>query len=123
MQKGDISSSQGQVLRVSVKKQRRGRDQLTQVQVEPKQSSEGLRHHDDRVAEVGEVHHEQRQGSHGGKKELVPPSQVQHVISKAQEDHAADGQQCTDQLHKLLRENAQKQVKANDQTWDKNQGC
>lgn len=83
-------------------------DQLTQVQVEPKQSSEGLRHHNDSVAEVGEVHHEQRQRSHGGKKELVPPSQVQHIVSKAQEDHATDGQECTDQLHKLLRENTQK---------------
>lgn len=71
--------------------------------MEPKQSSEGLGHHDDGVAEVGEVHHEQRQGGHGGEHELVPPSQVQHVVSKAQEDHAADGQECTDQLYKLLK--------------------
>ncbi|TNN72507.1 hypothetical protein EYF80_017283 [Liparis tanakae] len=26
---------------------------------------------------------------------------VQHVISEAQEDHATDGQKCTNQLHKL----------------------
>lgn len=76
--------------------------QLTQVQMQPEQGPEGLRHHDDRVAEVGKIHHEQRQGSHGGKQELVSPTQVQDVVSKAQEDHATDGQKCTNQLYKLI---------------------
>lgn len=73
--------------------------QLTQIQVQPEQGSEGLWHHNDRVAKVGEIDHQQRQGSHRGKQELVSPPQVQHVISKAQEDHAADCQERTNQLH------------------------
>lgn len=79
--------------------------QLTQIQVQAKQGSEGLGHNDDRVAEVGKIDHEQRQGSHGGKQELVSPPQVQHVISKAQEDHATDGQKSTNQLHELTQKN------------------
>lgn len=80
--------------------------------MQPKQGSEGLGHHDDRVAKVGEVHHEQRQGRHGGEQQLVPPPQVQHVVGEAKEDHAADGQQCTDQLHKLTQYT---QIRAHDQ--------
>lgn len=86
--------------------------QLTQIQVQPKQGSEGLGHHNDRVAEVGKIDHEQRQGSHGGKQELVSPPQVQHVICKAQEDHATDGQKCSNQLHKLTRNNNNNNNKA-----------
>lgn len=76
---------------------------LTQIQVHPQQDSEGLGHHDDRVAKVGEVDHEQRQGGHGGEQELMPPAQVQYVISKAQENHTTDGQQGTNQLDKLMK--------------------
>lgn len=68
----------------------------------PKQRSEGLGNHYNCVAKVGEVDHQQRQRGHGGKEEFVPPAQVQHVVGKAQKDHAADGQQCTNQLYKLL---------------------
>lgn len=71
--------------------------------MQSKQGSEGLGHHDDRVAKVSEVDHEQGQGGHGGQQELVSPAQVQHVVGEAQEDHAADGQESTDQLHKLSR--------------------
>lgn len=70
----------------------------------PQQNSEGLGHDDHRVAKVGEVDHEEGQRGDGGQQELVPPSQVQHVVSKAQEDHAAYGQESTDELHKLLQE-------------------
>lgn len=77
--------------------------------MQPKQGSEGLGHHDDRVAEVGEIDHEQRQGGHGGKQKLVPPPQVQHVIGKAQEDHATDGQKCPNQLYELGK-NTEKRV-------------
>lgn len=77
---------------------------LTQIQVQTQQDSEGLGHHDDRVAKVGKIDHEQRQGSHGGKQELVPPPQIQHIISKAQEDHATDGQKSTNQLYKLIQQ-------------------
>ncbi len=78
--------------------------------MQPKQGSEGLGHHDDGVAEVCEIDHEQRQGSHGGKQELVSPAQVQHIIGKAQEDHAADGQKRTNQLHKLDKTTTQSQA-------------
>lgn len=74
----------------------------THVQVQPEQGSEGLGHHYDCVAEVGKIDHEQRQGSHGGKQELVSPPQVEHVVGKAQEDHATDGQEGTNQLYKLI---------------------
>lgn len=74
---------------------------LTEIQVQSEQSSERLGHDDDRVAKVREIDHEQRQGSQGGKQELVSPAQVQHVVSESQEDHAADGQKSPDQLHKL----------------------
>lgn len=73
--------------------------------MQAKQGPEGLGHHDDCVSEVGEVDHEQRQGGHRRKQELVSPAQVEHVISKAQEYHAADGQKSTDQLHKLTHGN------------------
>lgn len=75
--------------------------QLTEIQVQSKQSSEWFGHYNDRVAEVREIDHEQRQGRQGGKQKLVSPPQVQHIISKSQKNHAADGQKCTDQLHKL----------------------
>lgn len=65
------------------------------------QHPEGLRHHNGRVPKVGEVNHEQRERSHGRKKELVAPAQVQNVIGKAQENHAADGEERTDELHEL----------------------
>lgn len=75
--------------------------QLTEIQVQSKQSSEWFGHYNDCVAKVCEIDHEQRQGCHGGKQKLVSPPQVQHIISKSQENHAADGQKCTDQLHEL----------------------
>lgn len=69
--------------------------------MQAQQHSEGLRHHNGCVPEVGEVNHEQREGSHGGEKELVAPAQVQNVICEAQENHAADGEERTDELHEL----------------------
>lgn len=71
-------------------------------------SKQGLKwfwHYNDRPAKVCEIDHEQRQRRQGGKQELVSPAQVQHIISKSQENHAADGQKCTDQLHKLSKQN------------------
>lgn len=78
---------------------------LTHIQMQSKQGSEGLGHHNDCVAEVGKIDHEQWQGSHGGKQELVSPPQVQHIISKAQEDHATNSQKCTNHLYKLTKNN------------------
>lgn len=69
------------------------------------QHSKRLRHHNDSVAEVGKIDHEQWEGSQSGKQELVSPPKVQHIISKTEEDHAADGQQCTYQLYKLRENN------------------
>lgn len=78
-----------------------GDSKLTQVQVHAQQHPEGLGHHNGRVPKVGEVNHEQWEGSHRGKKELVAPAQVQNIVRKAQENHAADGKERTDELHKL----------------------
>lgn len=80
--------------------------QLTQIQVQPKQHSERLWHDNDCIAKVGEIDHKQWQGSDGGKQQLVSPPQVQHVVGKTQEDHAADGQESPDQLHKLRVRNS-----------------
>lgn len=57
----------------------------------PQQHSEWFRNHYDGVAEVGEVNHEERQRGHSGQQQLVSPSQVENIVSKAKEDHAADG--------------------------------
>lgn len=78
-----------------------GDSKLTQVQVHAQQHPEGLGHHDGRVPKVGEVNHEQWERSHCGKKELVAPAQVQNVVRKAQENHAADGEERTDELDEL----------------------
>lgn len=67
----------------------------------PQQDSERFGNHYDSVAEVGEVDHEERQWGHSGQQQLVSPLQVEHIVSKAEEDHAADGKQRTYQLHKL----------------------
>lgn len=77
---------------------------LTEIQVQSQQSSEWFGHHNDCVAKVCEIDHEQRQGRQGGKQKLVSPPQVQHIISKSQKYHAADGQKCTNQLHKLSKQ-------------------
>lgn len=79
--------------------------QLTEVHVVSKQGLEWFWHYNDRPAKVCEINHEQRQRRQGGKQELVSPAQVQHIIGKSQENHAADGQKCTDQLHKLSKRN------------------
>lgn len=71
--------------------------------MQSKQSPEWFWHYDDCVPKVREIDHEQRQRRQGGKQELVSPAQVQHIVSKSQENHAADGQKCTDQLHKLSK--------------------
>lgn len=78
---------------------------LTEIQVQSKQSSEWLGHDNDCVAKVCEIDHEQRQGRQGGKQKLVSPPQVQHIVSKSQKNHAADGQKCTDELHELSKQN------------------
>lgn len=57
----------------------------------PQQGSERFGNNYDSVAEVGEVDHEERQRGHSGQQQFVSPSQVEHVVSKAKEDHAADG--------------------------------
>lgn len=75
--------------------------------MQSKQGSEGLRNHNNCVAKVGKVDHEEWQGSHCGEQEFVSPPQVQHIISKAQEDHAADGQKCTNELYKLTTQRSQ----------------
>lgn len=72
--------------------------------MQSEQSSEWFGNDNDCVAKVGEIDHEQRQGSQSGKQELVSPPQVQHIVSKTQKDHAADGQKCPDQLHKLSKQ-------------------
>lgn len=47
--------------------------QLTQIQALPEQPLKWLWHHYDCIAKVGEINHKQRQGSNGGKQELVSP--------------------------------------------------
>lgn len=86
--------------------------------MQPEQGPERLGHHDDRVAEVSEVDHEQRQGGHRGEQELVSPTQVEDIVSKAQEYHAADGQESTDQLDKLTSEH-NTHVRAGARVWDR----
>ena len=71
--------------------------------MQSKQGSKWFGHHNDCVAKVGKIDHEQGQGRHGGEQELVSPPKVQHVIGEAQEDHATDGEKCTDQLNKLTK--------------------
>lgn len=88
---------------VNPDKEQRTTTQLTQIQVQSEQCSEGLGHHYDSVAKVGKIDHEQWQGSHGGKQELVSPPEVEHIIGKTKEDHATDGQKCTDELYKLAK--------------------
>lgn len=79
--------------------------QLTEIQVQSKQSSEWFGHYNDCVAKVCEIDHEQRQGRQGGKQQLVSPPQIQHIISKSQKNHAADGQKRSNQLHELSKRN------------------
>lgn len=76
---------------VNPDKEQRTTTQLTQIQVQSEQCSEGFGHHYDSVAKVGKIDHEQWQGSHGGKQELVSPPEVEHIIGKTKEDHATDG--------------------------------
>ena len=48
------------------------------------------------------VDEEEGQRRHGGKEELVAPSQVQHVVGEAQHQHARYGEESRHQLDKLV---------------------
>ena len=48
------------------------------------------------------VDEEEGQRRHGGKEELVAPSQVQHVVCEAQHQHARYGEESRHQLDKLV---------------------
>ena len=50
---------------------------------------------------VDQVHHEQGEGGDGREKELVSPAEVEHVVCKPQEYHAAYGEEGTQELRKL----------------------
>jgi len=47
------------------------------------------------------VNHEKRNSGNSGKEELVPPSQIQNIVSKAKKDHAADRKKGREELGKL----------------------
>lgn len=64
--------------------------------------SEGLWYYNDCIAKVCKINHKQRERSNCRKQQLVSPSQVQHIICETQEDHTANCQKSTNQLHKLV---------------------
>ena len=73
----------------------------TEIELHSEQEADWLGQDDDGGASVDEVDHEEWQGGNGGQEELVAPLKVEHVISKAKEDHAADGEEGRDELGKL----------------------
>ena len=66
---------------------------LTNINTVPNVRSERFGYNDNRQVECDKVHHEERQGGDGREEQLMAPPQVQYVICKPQEYHAADGQQ------------------------------
>ena len=48
-----------------------------------------------------QIDHEKGDGGQGWEPDLVPPAKIEHIISKAEEDHATNGKQRRQELRKL----------------------
>ena len=77
----------------------------TEINVVPEEEAHGPRHDDGRCAVRDQVDGQQRQRGESGQQQLVPPADVEHVVREAEQQHATDAQQASDELHKLRKEN------------------
>lgn len=66
---------------------------LTEVDQSPKQEAKWDRDDHGRVSSFSVVHHEKRDGSNDGYGELMPPTDVKHVVQKAEKRGNHQGQQ------------------------------
>ena len=74
---------------------------LTQVNIVTKYSTERHWYDDDGQVEGDEINHEQRKGSDGWQEQLVAPPEVKHIVSEAEENHTANGEQRSQELDVL----------------------
>ena len=73
----------------------------TEVHLEPQEEAHWLGQDDGGGATVDQVDHQEGEGGQGRQEELVAPAEVQDVVRKPKEHHAADGEEGTQEVGKL----------------------